>query len=135
MAIRVQGPEEPTSGKDILRETLVSYNHISNCGGVNIDASFSLFTTISHNYITKTRGRYAISVGGWRNLEEAIESCGFTPLPIRVNHAMGVRDLPLHHRDPFDRMLIAQAVCEDLVLVTVDEQIRSYDVSILWAYD
>ncbi len=73
MAIRIHGPEDPQSGKDILRETQVSYNHIANCGGVNIEASFSIFTTISHNYITKTRGRYAISVGGWRNLEEAID--------------------------------------------------------------
>lgn len=73
MAIRIHGPEDPQSGKDILRETEVSFNHISNCGGVNIDAAFSMFTTISHNYITKTRGRYAISVGGWHNLEEAID--------------------------------------------------------------
>ena len=72
-AIVVHGPDDPDSGKDILRETLISFNHISDCGGVNIDASFSLFTTISHNYITKTRGRYAISVGGWRNLEEAMD--------------------------------------------------------------
>lgn len=72
-AIVVHGPEEPASGKDILRETEISYNHISDCGGVNIDAAFSIFTTISHNYITRTRGRYAISVGGWRNLEEAID--------------------------------------------------------------
>lgn len=72
-AIVVLGPEHFTSGKDILRETLISYNHVSDCGGVNIDAAFSLFTTISHNYITKTRGRYAISVGGWHNLEEAID--------------------------------------------------------------
>jgi len=73
IAIRIHGPESAASGKDILRETLISYNHISNCGGVNIDAAFSIFTTISHNYITKTRGRYAISVGGWHNLEEAID--------------------------------------------------------------
>ncbi len=73
MAIYINGPEVPVSGKDILRETLISYNHISNCGGTNIHAAFSIFTTISHNYITKTRGRYAISVGGWHNLEEAID--------------------------------------------------------------
>jgi regulation of enolase protein 1 (concanavalin A-like superfamily) len=72
-AISIHGPEEPADGKDILRETTVSYNSFFDCGGVNIDASFSLLTTISHNYITKTRGRYAISVGGWRNLEEAID--------------------------------------------------------------
>ena len=72
-AIVIHGPEDPASAKDILRETQISYNHISDCGGVNIDAAFSLYTRISHNYITKTRGRYAISVGGWHNLEEAID--------------------------------------------------------------
>ena len=73
IAISIHGPEGPAEGKDILRETTVSYNRFVDCGGNNIDASFSLFTTISHNYITKTRGRYAISVGGWHNLEEAID--------------------------------------------------------------
>ena len=73
MAINIHGPEGPADGKDILRETTVSHNSFVDCGGININASFSLFTTISHNYITLTRGRYAISVGGWRNLEEAID--------------------------------------------------------------
>jgi len=73
MAISIHGPDRPADGLDILRETTVSYNSIEDCGGINIDASFSLFTSISHNYITLTRGRYAISVGGWRNLEEAID--------------------------------------------------------------
>lgn len=82
MAILVHGPEEPQSGKDILRETQISYNHISDCGGVNIDAAFSMFTTISHNYITRTRGRYAISVGGWHNLEEAIDGA----YTVKYNH-------------------------------------------------
>jgi len=72
-AISIHGTDKPTDWKDILRETTVSYNKFFDCGGNNISASFSLFTTISHNYITKTRGRYAISVGGWRNLEEAID--------------------------------------------------------------
>jgi len=73
MAIRILGPKKPADGNGILRETTVSYNSLADCGGINIDASYSLFTTISHNYITKTRGRYAISVGGWSNLEEAID--------------------------------------------------------------
>ncbi len=73
IAISIHGPEGPADGKEILRETTVSHNRFIDCGGNNIDASYSLFTTISHNYITKTRGRYAISVGGWSNLEEAID--------------------------------------------------------------
>jgi len=71
--IIVEGEGNPKGAEDILRETTISYNQIYDCGGVNIYAVNSLYTTISHNYITKTRGRYAIDVGRWRNLEEAID--------------------------------------------------------------
>jgi hypothetical protein len=71
--ITVHGEERPEGVEDILRETTISYNQIYDCGGVNIYAANSLYTTISHNYITKTRGRYAIDVGLWQNLEEAID--------------------------------------------------------------
>jgi PIN domain nuclease of toxin-antitoxin system len=53
---------------------------------------------------------------------------GFQPLPISFEHALAVRDLPLHHADPFDRMLVAQARCEDLTLMTADSAITPYDV-------
>lgn len=71
--IIVEGEPQPEGAADILRETTISYNQIYDCGGVNIYAINSLYTTISHNYITKTRGRYGIDVGRWRNLEEAID--------------------------------------------------------------
>lgn len=71
--IIVDGEHNPEGAEDILRETTISYNEIYDCGGVNIYAVNSLYTTISHNYITKTRGRYAIDVGRWQNLEEAID--------------------------------------------------------------
>ncbi|MDB4583819.1 hypothetical protein N9164_11750 [Draconibacterium sp.] len=71
--IVVDGEHKPEGAEDILRETTISYNQIYDCGGVNIYAVNSLYTTISHNYITKTRGRYAIDVGRWQNLEEAID--------------------------------------------------------------
>ncbi len=87
IAIKITGPEQPKDGRDILRETTLSYNKIENCGGVNIDASYSLLTTISHNYITKTRGRYAISVGGWSNLEETIDG-NYT---VEYNHLADVQ--------------------------------------------
>jgi hypothetical protein len=45
-----------------------------------------------------------------------------------VEHALGVRDLPVHHADPFDRILIAQAIHEDLTIVTLDSAIEAYDV-------
>ena len=52
-------------------------------------------------------------------------------LPITLNHALAVRALPPHHADPFDRMLIAQAHCENLTLVTADSLIRTYDIRTL----
>lgn len=57
---------------------------------------------------------------------------GFEELPIRFPHADLAGRLPRHHDDPFDRMLVAQAMLERLVLVTHDERIRPYDVPVLW---
>lgn len=56
---------------------------------------------------------------------------GFSPLPIRQEHALRVASLPLHHRDPFDRLLVAQAQTERLTIVTVDPQIRQYAIVVL----
>lgn len=66
-------PTKPGDGREITRETLISRNRLYDCGGINIYAQYTLLTTISHNYITKTRGRYGIDVGGWANQEEAID--------------------------------------------------------------
>jgi len=71
--IYVNGPAKPGDGREIIRETIISYNKLYDCGGINIYANYSLLTTISHNYITKTRGRYGIDIGGWANQEEAID--------------------------------------------------------------
>lgn len=59
---------------------------------------------------------------------KAIEQHGFLPLPITVEHAECAGSLPQLHRDPFDRLLVAQAQLEGLVLVSVDEQILRYQV-------
>jgi len=56
---------------------------------------------------------------------------GVIPLPIEHLHALAVTDLPLHHSDPFDRLLIVQARLERMILATVDEQFASYDVALL----
>ncbi len=53
-------------------------------------------------------------------------------LPISPEHVMAVERLPWHHRDPFDRMLIAQAQTEGLTLITKDEMFQNYDVPQLW---
>ena len=54
-------------------------------------------------------------------------------MPIDYEHAWQVKDLPLHHRDPFDRLLVSQATIEELTLVTRDSWLNAYNVPILEA--
>ena len=54
-------------------------------------------------------------------------------LPVSIRHGEAVRDLPLHHHDPFDRLLVAQAMVEGLVLVTGDRKLLQYGVPVLLA--
>ncbi|MEV0132911.1 type II toxin-antitoxin system VapC family toxin [Dactylosporangium sp. NPDC050688] len=65
------------------------------------------------------------------DLPERIQASGFRDLPITSAHAIAAGRLPLIHRDPFDRMLIAQAQLEELTLVTRDAHIQKYDVDFL----
>ncbi len=57
---------------------------------------------------------------------------GIRVLPIQMHHTLHVYTLPLHHRDPFDRLLIAQSQLEDLPLVTADTMLNAYAVRIIW---
>jgi PIN domain nuclease of toxin-antitoxin system len=61
-----------------------------------------------------------------REILRLLESAGFEELPVLSRHAVLVADLPLHHADPFDRLLIAQAISEPLRLITADPQLRQY---------
>jgi PIN domain nuclease of toxin-antitoxin system len=67
------------------------------------------------------------------DLPEQIRDSGFRELPIVARHAIAAGRLPPVHRDPFDRMLVAQAQCEALTLVTRDAEIQKYDVTVLAA--
>jgi PIN domain nuclease of toxin-antitoxin system len=62
-----------------------------------------------------------------------LELDGFRELPVTIAHTEGVADLPLVHRDPFDRLLVAQAVAEHFAIVTADDTIGQYPVHILRA--
>jgi len=64
----------------------------------------------------------------------ALLSLGYvTVLPIEVSHAVRLSSLPFHHRDPFDRLLIAQAQVENLKVLTADQQFEHYDIEIVRA--
>ena len=62
------------------------------------------------------------------NFDHILEQEGFEELPVSVYHAEQAGGMPAHHRDPFDRMLIAQAQAEGLVLVSQDKQIAAYGI-------
>ncbi len=65
-------------------------------------------------------------------LEAAIKANGFFALPVSFQHGLAAGELPEHHRDPFDRMLVAQAQAEDMRLVSCDKALQGYDVKLLW---
>lgn len=61
-----------------------------------------------------------------------LEDAGVDLLPITARHADRVGTLPLHHQDPFDRLLVAQAELDGLTLVSADAAMRRYDIEVLW---
>jgi PIN domain nuclease of toxin-antitoxin system len=61
----------------------------------------------------------------------AIPESGFQELPVSARHAIEVKELPLHHRDPFDRMLVAQSRFEPMHLLTHDQQLAAYGDTVL----
>lgn len=67
------------------------------------------------------------------DLEHQVRAGGFSPLPISIAHALAAGQLPRHHDDPFDRMLIAQAFREGLTIVTRDKRFAEYGVALLSA--
>lgn len=64
--------------------------------------------------------------------ELGVEAAGFEKLPIAFKHAEAVATLAHHHNDPFDRMLVAQALCERLTLVSHDRRFAPYGIEVLW---
>jgi PIN domain nuclease of toxin-antitoxin system len=63
---------------------------------------------------------------------DGVDASGFARLPIEFEHAALAGELPLHHSDPFDRMLAAQARLEGLTLVTHDRRFEPYGVEVVW---
>jgi PIN domain nuclease of toxin-antitoxin system len=101
---------------------------LSEAAGVAIrdgaNAVYVSAATVWEIVIKKTLGK----LDAPDNLDEVLRECRFTPLPVSVAHALAVHSLPMHHRDPFDRMLVAQARTEGMTVVTRDPRILEYAV-------
>jgi len=77
-------------------------------------------------------GRLQLPVPVGEYVPDRMSRTGTGTLAIRTEHALAVADLPRHHGDPFDRLLIAQAQTDGLTLVSRDPALRAYDVPVLW---
>ena len=65
-------------------------------------------------------------------MDNEMDRLGIERLPILQRHLLGVIQLPFHHRDPFDRLLVSQAKCEDMILVSADRNLGFYDVPLVF---
>ena len=81
--------------------------------------------------IKTTLGRLSLPEPAVTFVPSRVRTCGFGELAVETSHALAVVDLPSHHRDPFDRLLVAQAQLLSLTLVTVDQRLELYDVEVL----
>lgn len=77
--------------------------------------------------IAKARGR----MNPPDDLEDRLQQNRFELIPVRMRHVRAIESMPHHHRDPFDRMLIAQAQVDGMTLISVDRKMRQYPVSLM----
>ena len=77
-------------------------------------------------------GRLKLPAPAKRFVPRQLQRNGFVSLPIQLEHALAVEDLPKHHKDPFDRLLVAQSRVDKLTLVTNDPLIQRYNIQTLW---
>ncbi len=67
-----------------------------------------------------------------RFIPEQLRLNGIRPLAIQLSHALAVEGLPLHHRDPFDRLLVTQSQLEGMPIITGDDQLAEYGAEVVW---
>lgn len=77
-------------------------------------------------------GKYPLSVPFETFITNAIDGNQFQILPIELKHVAEIGSLPHYHRDPFDRLIIAQAIVEQMTVVSSDKEFRAYPITRLW---
>ena len=96
------------------------YNLINNSD----NQIFLSVATVWEIVIKKSKGKLKVP----NDIKGGIKTSGFNLLPIEISHVLALEKLPPHHRDPFDRILIAQAQIENCTLVTNDPKIKRYKI-------
>ena len=97
-----------------------------------VNAIFLSAATAWEMAIKHKLGKLPVVAGFVADVPSALEAEGFLELPVSIIHGQMAGALDGHHRDPFDRMLIAQALADDLILVSNETQFDAYGVNRLW---
>ena len=77
-------------------------------------------------------GKYKLPETPGRYVPKKLDQQGIRPLPVTLDHSLKVFSLPLYHHDPFDHLLMAQAILERMVILTSDRFFEKYPVEVLW---
>ena len=103
-------------------------------GDAIVDAENDIFVSVASFWeigIKASLGKLPLE-GTLAAFQSRVEAMNIITLPLAIQHLDIVRNLPFHHKDPFDRVIIATAIDEGLTLVTVDHEIAPYSVSQWW---
>jgi len=99
------------------------------------DGTNSLFVSIASFWelaIKMSLGKIDLADNAIEQLQAWCTDNAIGILPIEMNHCIRLQTLPFHHRDPFDRLLIAQAECEKLSIISADENFPVYEIEVIW---
>jgi len=106
---------------------------LSSAAGIALDtADNDLFLSAVSGYEIAYKQRSGKFPNAPENLAHRLRRASITVLPLSLDHALAAAALPGPHRDPWDRIMMAQAVAENLTVVTIDPQFSRYGVPVLW---
>jgi PIN domain nuclease of toxin-antitoxin system len=125
-----------------LLDTMVwlwSVGPVENIGDAGLqileDGSLDVYLSVVSSWeiaIKPRLGKYKLPESPDRYLPKKLAQQGIRPLQVTLDHSLKVASLPLHHHDPFDHLLIAQAIVEKMVILTSDRVFAKYPVEVLW---
>lgn len=112
---------------NIVLFALGAPDRLSTAAKAALESGPNLLSVVSYWEVTLKCGKGALDIDDPESWwQDALVRLMATPLLLRPEHVSGVNRLPQHHKDPFDRVLIAQAIAEKLTLVTSDREISRY---------
>ena len=114
------------SGDDRLSET--AQKTFLNPGNILFFCAASLWEIC----IKMSLGKLSLKSGWLKTIEDEMKINAIQWLSIEMTHCVKLTNLPFHHRDPFDRMLVAQAMVDDMQLLSRDTRLSSYEIKRIW---